>query len=135
VLAGATPVLVHNCGESKWTPDENYSPDAVAARSAANKAFYSVPRETHELVNALEANPNMPPRPNPNGSVDTFQGNNLSGPAERYWGSWRGSPIYWNGRPGSQIRIMRNQTTGQIAYFPLTKEGVHNYGSPTLYNW
>lgn len=135
VVAGITAVLVHNCGGSKWTPDENYSPDAVAARSAANEAFYSVPRETHDLVTTLEANPNMPPRLNPNGSVDTFQGNNLSGPAARYWGSWRGSPIYWNGRPGSQIRIMKNQTTGQIAYFPLTKEGVHNYGSPTLYNW
>jgi RHS repeat-associated protein len=135
VIAGTTPVLVHNCGESKWTPDENYSPEAVASRSAANKAFYSVPRDTHELVNMLEANPNMSPRLNPNGSVDTFQGNNLSGPARRYWDSWIGSPIYWNGRPGSQIRIMRNQTTGQVAHFPLTREGVHNYGSPTLYNW
>ncbi|MEV4757823.1 polymorphic toxin-type HINT domain-containing protein [Micromonospora sp. NPDC049559] len=135
VIAGNMPVLVHNCGESKWTPDENYSPEAVAGRSAANKAYYSVPRDTHELVNMLEANPNMSPRLKPNGSVDTFEGNNLSGPARRYWDSWKGSPIYWNGRPGSQIRIMRNQTTGQIAYFPLTKEGVHNYGSPTLYNW
>jgi hypothetical protein len=38
VVARTTPVLVHNdsCenGGSTWTPDENYSPDAINARSA-----------------------------------------------------------------------------------------------------
>ncbi|MBO4206122.1 polymorphic toxin-type HINT domain-containing protein [Micromonospora echinofusca] len=135
VLAGNDPVLVHNCRKSNWTPDENYSPEAVAERSAANNAFYSVHPEVHELVNMLEENPSMPPRPKPDGSVDRFEGNDLGARAMAYWGAWIGSPIYWNGRPNSQIRIMKNQATGQIAYFPLTSRGVHNYGSPTLYNW
>ncbi|MFF8594423.1 polymorphic toxin-type HINT domain-containing protein [Streptomyces sp. NPDC015220] len=144
VLAGPAAVLVHNdsCPSrggdddgGNWTPDKAYSPQEVRARHDANEAYYSVHPDTHELVNMVDANPNMPPRSKPDGSVDRFEGNDLSGPAKRFWGSWIGSPIYWNGRPGSQIRIMINQTTGQIAYFPLTRQGVHNYGSPNLYTW
>ncbi|WP_405011243.1 polymorphic toxin-type HINT domain-containing protein [Kitasatospora sp. NBC_01539] len=145
VLAGPAAILVHNDAcptggshdvePSTWTPNENYSPAEVKARSDANEAFYSVHPETHELVNMVTANPNMAPRSNPNGTVDTFLGNNLSNTARRFWGSWVGSPIYWNGRPGNQIRIMINQATGQIAHFPLTGQGVHNYGSPSLYGW
>jgi RHS repeat-associated protein len=33
VLAGTTPVLVHNCGSS-WVPNPDYSPEAIAGRSA-----------------------------------------------------------------------------------------------------
>jgi hypothetical protein len=33
VAVGDMPVLVHNCG-SNWVPDENYSEEAIAERSA-----------------------------------------------------------------------------------------------------
>ena len=56
VIAGSTAVLVHNCdtAPSTWTPDENYSPDAVNARSAANQAYYGTPQEVHNTVSAIE---------------------------------------------------------------------------------
>ena len=56
MIAGSTAVLVHNCdtAPSTWTPDENYSPDAVNARSAANQAYYGTPQEVHNTVSAIE---------------------------------------------------------------------------------
>jgi hypothetical protein len=141
VLAGATPVLVHNkgCDDDEdggdWTPNKEYSHKEVKGRHDANEEYYSVNPETHDLVSEYLNNPSMPPREKPDGSVDKFTGNDLSKQQKRFWGSWEDSPIYWNGKPGNQIRIMVNPNTGEIAYFPLTKQGVHNYASPKIYKW
>ncbi|MFG3346157.1 ricin-type beta-trefoil lectin domain protein [Streptomyces sp. NPDC048018] len=147
-LAGATPLLVHNdsCptdgddqvegkATSEWTPEDHSSNAEVERRRQDAADFYAVHPETHELVRAYRANPNMRPRSNPGGGTDTFNGGDLNDRQRRFWGSWVGSPIYWNRRPGNQIRIMVNQSTGEIAYFPLTRAGVHNYGSPQIYRW
>ncbi|MFI1063839.1 polymorphic toxin-type HINT domain-containing protein [Streptomyces spororaveus] len=149
VVAGGVPVLVHNTCDanghetdpalkatSDWTPDPDYSPAEIASRGKVNSEFYSIPKKTHDLVDKFRANPNMPPRPGngPNG-VDVFRGDDLSGKAERFWGPWRDSKIYWNEEPGSQIRIMVREATQEIAWFPLNSRGVHIYESPGLYKW
>ncbi|MEU6978816.1 ricin-type beta-trefoil lectin domain protein [Streptomyces sp. NPDC046371] len=154
VLAGATSLLVHNdscptAGESgggdheNWAPD-NYSDAEIEARQTDMNdlgAFFDVPEETHQLVADFRANPNMPARHGtaPDG-LDHFTGRDLNPRQRAQWSSWigqgptGGALIYWNRQQGSQIRIMVHPTTGQIAWFPLTRGGVHNYGSPRIYS-
>ncbi|MGW1517779.1 polymorphic toxin-type HINT domain-containing protein [Streptomyces sp. NPDC002287] len=133
VLAGATPVLVHNCGESKWTPDENYSPEAVAGRSAANKAYYETPQDIHDLVSDVVSNPNYPQRmtgPAGNRRPDVYGAHGAPRAAQR----WRGSTIYDNGDPLSQARILVDGN-GNIAYVGRAKDGSHNYNQIIPYPW
>ncbi|MEV5969088.1 polymorphic toxin-type HINT domain-containing protein [Streptomyces sp. NPDC051921] len=162
-LAGATSLLVHNdtCpaggnsgnggnasnagddGIENWAP-EHYADEEIGRRSTDMNdlgEFFSVPEETHQLVADFRANPNMPARHGtaPDG-LDHFTGRDLNPRQRAQWASWIGTGptggalIYWNRQPGSQIRIMVHPTTGQIAWFPLTRGGVHNYGSPRIYS-
>ncbi|MBS2547744.1 hypothetical protein KGQ19_12790 [Catenulispora sp. NL8] len=129
---------------SQWHPDENYTPDEIAARNAQKADDYeymNTPQEVHDLVNTVRNNPNFPPRTT-NGVTDYFEGKNLSPKGKSFWQSWihnpngqAGAKIFWNFKPNSQTRIMVHPTTGDIAWFPLDSQGVHNYGSPILYKW
>ena len=133
VLAGATPVLVHNCGGSKWTPDENYSPEAVAGRSAANKAYYETPQDIHDLVSSVTSNPNYPQRmtgPAGNRRPDVYGAHGAPRAAQR----WRGSTIYDNGDPLSQARILVDGN-GNMAYVGRARDGSHNYNQIIPYPW
>ncbi|GGQ44370.1 hypothetical protein GCM10010145_11280 [Streptomyces ruber] len=133
VLAGATPVLVHNCNESTWTPDENYSPEAVAARSAANKAYYETPQDIHDLVSDVVSNPNYPQRMTGragNRRPDVYGAHGAPRAAQK----WKGSAIYDNGDPLSQARILVNGN-GKIAYVGRAKDGSHNYNQIIPYPW
>ncbi|WP_372500137.1 hypothetical protein [Streptomyces panaciradicis] len=133
VLAGATPVLVHNCNESAWTPDENYSPQAIAARSATSKAYYETPQDIHDLVSDVISNPNYPQRmtgPAGNRRPDVYGANGAPRAAQR----WKGSAIYDNGDPLSQARILVDGN-GNIAYVGRAKDGSHNYNQIIPYPW
>ncbi|MEV0451874.1 polymorphic toxin-type HINT domain-containing protein [Streptomyces sp. NPDC050600] len=149
VLAGVTPLLVHNCGptrdnlgdgktaENPAFADDPYSEGSVKARSDEwHEHFenYELLTRNHErLAREVANNPSAVQRVNSNGP-DFFQNSSNA----RGWGSWRGSPIYDGtniGMPANnQIRVMRNLNTGEIAWFPL-KNGVHNYGLPTLFHY
>ncbi|MFF3948097.1 ricin-type beta-trefoil lectin domain protein [Streptomyces sp. NPDC001902] len=159
VLAASTSLLVHNdsCprggaegggsnagddGIENWAP-EHYADEEIAARAQDMRdlgEFFSVDPETHDLVAAYRANPNMPARDgSASDGLDHFTGRDLNPRQRAQWASWlgpdtTGALIYWNRQQGNQIRIMVHPTTGQIAYFPL-RNGVHNYASPRLYRW
>ncbi|MEU6934750.1 ricin-type beta-trefoil lectin domain protein [Streptomyces sp. NPDC046374] len=152
-LAGATSLLVHNdsCptgdrgdgvenkATSEYHPDEHYENASIQDRAQDMSdlgEFFSVPDEIHELVAMFRANPNMAPRDTPGGGIDIFNGMDLNDRQRRFWGSWvNNATIYWNYRPSNQTRIMVNNTTGEIAWFPIKRSGGHNYGSPHLYRW
>ncbi|MFF0436165.1 ricin-type beta-trefoil lectin domain protein [Streptomyces sp. NPDC004327] len=156
VLAAKTSLLVHNdsCpsggggsnagddGIENWAP-EHYADEEISARAQDMRdlgEFFSVDSDTHDLVAAYRANPNMPARHgSASDGLDHFTGGDLNPRQRAQWASWYGNDtdgalIYWNRVEGSQTRIMVHPTTGQIAYFPL-RNGVHNYGSPRIYRW
>ncbi|WP_369169735.1 polymorphic toxin-type HINT domain-containing protein [Streptomyces sp. R28] len=55
VLAGATPVLVHNSSCPAFK-DDPYHPDQVQSRiDAGRKAWAEIPREVHNTVNGIES--------------------------------------------------------------------------------
>ncbi|MCQ4045922.1 putative T7SS-secreted protein [Streptantibioticus rubrisoli] len=118
---------------SQWTPDENYSPEAIAKRSAANKAYYETPQDIHDLVNDVVGDPNYPQRmtgPAGNRRPDVYGAIGAPRGAQR----WRGSAIYDNGDPLSQARILVDRD-GNIAYVGRTKTGAHNYNQIIPYPW
>jgi RHS repeat-associated protein len=132
--------------EGQWAPD-HYNTEDINARIAEKRDAYDeynqIPQDIHDLARSYRANPSMPPRTHPNGAIDYFTGGDLSPKGKSFWQSWlhdpangyTGAKIYDNGDPFSQARIMVHPTTGDIAWFPRTANGVHNYGSPKLYNF
>ncbi|MEU7063114.1 RHS repeat-associated core domain-containing protein [Streptomyces sp. NPDC046161] len=135
-LAGATPLLVHNCDgkESKWTPDEHYSPEAIEKRSEQWKAQEGLTKRHDRLARTVASNPNYPQRIS-NRRLDFWRNEgNVDG-----WADWKDSPIFDMTGPGlgehNQIRVMVHHTTGEIAWFPLKKNGEHNYNKPQFYKY
>ncbi|MFE2942546.1 LamG-like jellyroll fold domain-containing protein [Streptomyces sp. NPDC059255] len=131
VLAGAKPVLVHNCDESKWTPDENYSPDAIEGRSAQWAAQAGLTKKHDRLARAVASDPSYPQRVTSKG-LDFFRNEgNAKG-----WGDWKDSPIFDMEHLGeyNQVRVMVHKNTGEMAWFPL-KKGVHDYNNPQYYKY
>ncbi|MGW5783621.1 DUF6531 domain-containing protein [Streptomyces sp. NPDC003757] len=132
--------LAPECGTgdpepSSWFPDENYSPEAIAARVRGNpdrKAWFDTPRDVHDLVNELVRNPAYPQRltgPARARVPDAYRGGN-----SRAGKRWAGSPIYDNGDPLSQLRVVVDGK-GNIAYFGRGKDGSHNYDQLIPYPW
>jgi Pretoxin HINT domain len=127
VIAGTTAVLVHNCdtAPSTWTPDENYSPDAVNARSAANKAYYGAPQEVHNTVSAIESG-SISQRIS-GGLPDSYQVRNSTPRGYRWWG---GSTVYTGvGGPTTLTRVLVN-SDGSVGYLLG-----HNYNQVFQYPW
>ncbi|MEV0975782.1 DUF6531 domain-containing protein [Streptomyces sp. NPDC049915] len=132
--------LAPQCGEveptpSNWVPDENYSPEAINDRIKGNadrKAWLETPQDVHDLVNELARNPNYPQRmtgPARARVPDVYRGGN-----SRAGRRWAGSPIYDNGDPFSQLRVMVDGN-GNIAYFGRRADGSHNYDQVIPYPW
>ncbi|WP_367044199.1 RHS repeat-associated core domain-containing protein [Streptomyces sp. Je 1-332] len=130
--------LAPECGDpppSEWVPDENYSIDAVDRRNEGNAdraAWFNTPQDAHDLVGRIVRNPNYPQRmtgPAHNQRPDFYQGGN-----SRAGQRWAGSPIYDNGNPTSQLRVVVDGD-GNIAYFGRRKDGSHNYDQVIPYPW
>ncbi|WP_342748541.1 LamG-like jellyroll fold domain-containing protein [Streptomyces thermovulgaris] len=133
VLAGTTSVLVHNCDEEGWVPDENYSKKAIEDRRKAFKAYYETPQDIHDLVTAVISNPNYPQRLTGsagNMRLDFYEARGAPRAARR----WEGAAIYDNLDPRSQARILVD-SDGNIAYVGRTKKGAHNYNQIIPYPW
>ncbi|MEZ0090137.1 polymorphic toxin-type HINT domain-containing protein [Streptacidiphilus sp. EB129] len=127
VLAGTTPVLVHNCNvaPSTWTPDDNYSPGAVKARSAENQAYYGTPQEVHNTVSAIEDG-SISQRIS-GGGPDSYQVRPSTPRGYRWWG---GSTIYTGvGGPSTLTRVLVN-SNGSVGYLLG-----HNYNQVFSYPW
>jgi hypothetical protein len=109
VLAGHTPVLVHNCGESVWTPDENYSEAAIAERSAEWSAQAGLTRKHDRLAKAVAADPNYPQRITADGPDRWQNRGNVRG-----WKDWEDAPIFDMEHLGeyNQIRVMAHPQDG-----------------------
>lgn len=118
-----------------FVEDDDYSPETVGKRSAANRAYYETPQDIHDLVDDILSNPNYPQRQTgpAHDRQDDFYG---------AWGGtrgtqrWRDSPIYDNGDPTSQARVIVHPQTGEMAYFGRKKKtGEHNYDQLIPYPW
>ncbi|MFE7958248.1 LamG-like jellyroll fold domain-containing protein [Streptomyces sp. NPDC057413] len=139
VLAGATPVLVHNCNDDggDWTPDPEYSKKAIDERHNEWKSQSELTKDHDYLARKVASDPNYPQRltrdPNTNTLVPDFWQNrsNVAG-----WGDWKGAKIYDMEPLGkySQVRIMVHPKTGEIAWFPV-RNGTHQYGDPRYYKY
>ncbi|WP_161594994.1 hypothetical protein [Verrucosispora sp. SN26_14.1] len=115
------------------TPDENYSPEAISARSAANGEFYETPQDIHDLVTDVLSNPNYPQQmtgPARNLEPDVYKASGAPRAAQR----WKDSAIYDNGDPRSQARILIDGG-GRIAYVGRRQDGSHNYKHIIPYPW
>ncbi|MFC8125240.1 DUF6531 domain-containing protein [Streptomyces sp. NPDC057302] len=130
--------LAPECGDpppSQWYPDENYSPEAIKQRGSGNKDrenWFNTPQDAHDLIGQIVRNPNYPQRvtgPVHNRQPDFYQGGN-----SRAGQRWAGSPIYDNGNPSSQLRVVVDGD-GNIAYFGRRKDGSHNYDQVIPYPW
>ncbi|GAA2358805.1 putative T7SS-secreted protein [Streptomyces cuspidosporus] len=121
---------------SNWVPDENYSPEAIERRVAGNadrKAWHETPQDVHDLVNDLMNNPNYPQRmtgPAHDRVPDFYENRGNVRAGHR----WVDSPIYDNGDPSSQLRVMVDRD-GNIAYLGRRKDGSHNYDQIIPYPW
>lgn len=127
VVADSIAVLVHNddCGGSTWTPDENYSPDAVNARSTANQAYYGTPQEVHNTVSAIESG-SLSQRFS-GGLPDSYQ---VRGSTPRGYRRWGGATVYTGvGGPGTLTRVLVN-SDGSVGYILG-----HNYNQVFQYPW
>ncbi|MQS00524.1 RHS repeat-associated core domain-containing protein [Streptomyces alkaliterrae] len=132
VGAGPTTALVHNCNGSTWTPDENYSPEAIASRSEEWSRQAGLTKKHDQLAREVASNPSYPQRIS-GGALDFFRN---SGNA-RGWSDWKNSPIFDMTGLGqhNQIRVMVHHRTGEIAWFPLKKSGEHDYNNPRYYKY
>ncbi|MEU9625181.1 hypothetical protein, partial [Streptomyces sp. NPDC048155] len=112
VLAGATPVLVHNCGNGAESPafeGDPYHPDEVQKRiDAGRKAWAETPREVHNTVNGIESG-RVTQRINSNGP-DWFNANgNTNSP-------WHNATIFTGvGSPTTLTRVLV-RSDGVIGY-------------------
>lgn len=152
----AAPLLVHNddrrnpdCDEvlpegytsSPALANDPYHPDMRDKRVAGNAerqrswvAYSKVPKEIHQIVDAVIADPNKPQRttgPVGNRVPDNYGGWGAQPEVRNYW---QGSPIYDDGTNRTQWRIMV-RSSGEIAYFPLLGNGEHDYNNPRRYPW
>ncbi|GAA1499625.1 RHS repeat-associated core domain-containing protein [Dactylosporangium maewongense] len=143
VLAGASPVLVHNCPKDEdndnYAADDPYSPKNVKARSdqwkghfKQNRSYFQVPPAIHEIVRRIMTDPTYPQRRNPNQTRDNFGGHNL--PAGHFGRGFGGEPIYDLG-DGSQFRVVRRRSDGALAWVGLDQHGVHDYSKVYQYPW
>jgi RHS repeat-associated protein len=121
---------------SQWYPDENYEPNAIKARNLGNadrKAWFETPQDVHELVDKLIKDPDYPQRVTTNDQgervLDFYRGGK-----SRAGKRWAGSPIYDNGDPFSQLRVVVDGD-GNIAYFGRRQDGSHNYDQVIPYPW
>jgi RHS repeat-associated protein len=120
---------------SEWVPDENYSDAAINARVAGNadtKAYFETPNDIHDLVNDVVSDPNYPIRLKPNGSPDLYEARGgIRGTLK-----WKGTQIFSpDGDYTSQVRILVDQNTGEIAYVGRKADGGHNYNQIIPYPW
>ncbi|WP_256642703.1 RHS repeat-associated core domain-containing protein, partial [Streptomyces murinus] len=132
---GLAPDECPDANKSQWYPDENYDPHAINERLAENadrKAWFQTPQDIHDLVNRLVNDPDYPQRvTGPAGArvSDFYRGGN-----SRAGARWAGSPIYDNGDPFSQARVMVDDD-GNIAYIGRRRDGSHNYDQVIPYPW
>ncbi|MCY0944083.1 polymorphic toxin-type HINT domain-containing protein [Streptomyces antarcticus] len=127
VLAGATPVLVHNCGGGTKTGspafDDPYHPDVVQDRiDAGRKAWAGIPREVHNTVNGIESG-RVTQRINSNGP-DWFNANgNTNSP-------WHNATIFTGvGSPTTLTRVLV-RSDGGVGYVLG-----HNYNNVIEYGY
>ncbi|ATL31595.1 DUF6531 domain-containing protein [Streptomyces formicae] len=132
--------LAPECGDadvppSNWVPDENYSPEEITRRIGGNKdrkAWFETPEDIHKLVDDIVKNPNKEQRytgPAHDRVADNYRGGN-----SRAGQRWKDQPIYDNGNPLSQARVVVDRE-GNIAYFGRRKDGSHNYDQVIPYPW
>lgn len=145
VLAGGTPVLVHNSNcdlpegytEAPALKGDPQHPDSVATRSAENNKFYKTPEEVHTTVNAIESG-GISQRIS-GGAPDVFRarqgdlGNNIA-----LQKKWNGSTVYTGvGKlTGGGAREARSDTRvlvssqGRVGYVLN-----HKYEKVLEYDW
>ena len=123
---------VKDCDGSTWTPDENYSPEAIKERSDQWAPQEGLTKKHDRLARAVAADPSYPQRIS-GGQLDSWEN---KGNVRGEWRDWKGSPIFDMEHLGehNQIRVMAHHRTGEIAWFPL-KNGVHDYNNPQYYKY
>ncbi|WP_317790446.1 polymorphic toxin-type HINT domain-containing protein [Actinoplanes sichuanensis] len=123
VLAGDTPVLVHNCDE--WFP-ENYSPDEIKERVDAVRDFESLADDIKDTIFEVANNPDYPQRLTKNKDTGLlepdFYQDRKSTP--RYAKSWVGGKIFdiVGAAPNDKRRIVLHPSG---RYMALVED--HNY--------
>ncbi|WP_159046453.1 RHS repeat-associated core domain-containing protein [Streptomyces sp. MMG1121] len=126
VLAGATPVLVHNCNTEPVSPafeGDPYHPDEVQKRiDAGRQAWAQIPREVHNTVNGIESG-RVTQRINSNGP-DWFNANgNTNSP-------WYNATIFTGvGSPTTLTRVLV-RSDGVVGYVLG-----HNYNNVIEYGY
>ena len=124
------------CGESRWTPDENYSPEKVEERSGERKGryysntrfFQDVPKEVHETVRQIQVG-GRDPRPNDNqpDGIDRYL---LQPRTPQRYHRWVDSTIYTGvGSRTSTVRVLVD-SGGNVGYIVN-----HNYNQVFNYPW
>ena len=126
VLAGTTPVLVHNCNTEPVSPafeGDPYHPDEVQKRiDAGRQAWAQIPREVHNTVNGIESG-RVTQRINSNGP-DWFNANgNTNSP-------WHNATIFTGvGSPTTLTRVLV-RSDGVVGYVLG-----HNYNNVIEYGY
>nr|BFE57982.1 RHS repeat-associated core domain-containing protein [Dactylosporangium thailandense] len=132
VLAGATPVLVHNCPAEGWSP-ENYSQQEIADRVAEHAGTKSIPKEIHQTVNGIE-NGSVQPRTPGNflDNIDRYEikPNTVHGPGTpTQYHKWKNATIYTGVSNPGGTRVLVD-AAGNIGYVLG-----HNYNQVFEYPW
>ncbi|AJT65037.1 hypothetical protein T261_3367 [Streptomyces lydicus] len=124
---------VKECSEGEWAPDDHYTTEAIAERITDWDEAKALTKKHDRLARAVASDPSYPQRIS-NNELDFWRND---GNVRGDWRDWKDSPIFDMEHLGEhgQIRVMVHHRTGEIAFFPLKKDGSHNYEKPQYYKY